>query len=156
MENIYNELFDSSHLVTDQIRGHLFTLVGPDGPVLAVVDTERRLQTTHPGKIGFLLGENARVLKEMCSRLDDGEDPLIIKVKGGCVAATQLATERVHCGYLLIFLEGYTPETVGANMHLVELILAQAQLVCDLVEKNNQLHRLRLVHLSRTSEVLSR
>lgn len=156
METIYKELFDSSHLLTEQIRGHLFSLVGPDGPVLVVVDTERRLQTTHPSKVGFLLGENARALDEMCSRLDDGEDPLVIKVKGGCVAATQLATERVHCGYLLIFLEGYTPETVSANMHLVELILTQAELICELVEKNNQLHRLRLVHLSRTSEVLSR
>ena len=155
MEDIYKELFDSSPLLTEQIRGHLFNLVGLDGPVLVVVDTERRPQTSHPGRVGFLLGDNARLIEEMCSRLDDGEDPLVVRVKGGCVAAAQLATERVHCGYLLVFLEGYAPETVGANMRLVELILAQAQLVCELVEKNNQLHRLRLVHLSRTSEVLS-
>ena len=156
MENIYKELFDSSHLLTEQVRGHLFNLVGSEGPALVVVDPDRRIQASHPGKIGFLLGENQKLVGEICGRLDDGEDPLVLKIKGGCVAACQLATERVHCGYLLVVLEGYTPETVGANMRLVELILSQAQLVCELVEKNNQLHQLRLVHLSRTSEVLTR
>lgn len=156
MEAIYKGLFDSSELLIDQIRGQLFSLVGSEGPALVVVDTDRRLKTSHPGRMGFLLGDNERLLDEMCSRLDDGEDPLVIKVKGGCLAACQLATERTHCGYLLVFLEDYTPETAGANMRLIELILSQAQLICELVEKNNQLHHLRLVHLSRTSEVLTR
>lgn len=149
-------MFDSSNLLTEQIRGYLFNLVGTEGPVLVVVDTDRRVQASHPGKVGFLLADNQRLLDEICGRLDDGEDPLVLKVKGGCVAACQLGTERVHCGYFLVLLEGYTPETVGANMRLVEMILSQAQLVCELVEKNNQLHQLRLVHLSRTSEVLTR
>jgi hypothetical protein len=156
MESIYKDMFGSSHLLAEQIRGHLFNLIGPEGLMLVIIDTDRRLQSSHPGRVGFLLGENERLVEEICNRLDDGEDPLVIKVKGGCVAACQLGTERVHCGYLLVYLEGYAPETVGANMSLVEMILAQAQLVCELVEKNNQLHHLKLLHLSRTSEVLTR
>lgn len=156
MESIYKEMFGTSELPAEQIRGHLFNLVGPEGPTLVVIDTERRFQASHPGRAGFLSGKNERLVEEICSRLDDGEDPLLIKVEGGCAAACQLTTERVHCGYLLVYLEGYAPETAGANMPLVELILSQAQLVCELVEKNNQLHHLRLLHLSRTSDVLSR
>ena len=154
MEEIYKDMFDSSHLLAGQIRGHLFDLVGPEGPALILIDTDRRFQASHPGRIGFLLGDNRRLIEEMCTRLDDGEDPLVIQVKGGCAAACQLATERLHCGYLIVFFEGYTPETVGANMAMVELILAQAQLVCELLEKNNQLHHLKLLHMSRTSNVL--
>lgn len=154
MENLYKDLFDVSGLLTEQVGRHLLDLAGPDGPVLVVVGPNRRIQTSHPGRVGFLLGENERLVGDLCARLDDGEDPLVVKVKGGCVAACQLAAERVHCGYLLIYLEGYTLETVGANMRLVELIVAQAGLVCELVEKNNQLHQSKLVHLSRTSELL--
>ena len=156
MDTIYKEMFDSAHLLCEQIRRHLFKLVGPEGPALVVLDTERRLQTSHPGRIGFLLGDNERLVEQMCARLDDGEDPLVIPVNGGCAAACQLATERVHCGYLIVLFEGYDAETLSANMAMVELILAQAQLICELLDKNNQLHHLRLLDLSRSSEVLTR
>lgn len=154
MENLYKEMFEAPRMLTEQVRSHLFNLSESDGPTLVVVDTERRFRASRPGCVGFLLSDDQRLLKGICQRLDDGEDPLITPVKGGCVAACQLATERAHCGYLLIFLEGYTPQTIQANMQLVEMIFAQAELICELVEKNNQLHQLRLVHLSRTSPVL--
>lgn len=154
MEDLYRDLFDISGLLTEQVSQQLLNLAGPDGPVLVVVGPNRRIRTSHPGRIGFLLGENQKLVEQICSRLDDGEDPLVVKVEGGCLAACQLMTERTHCGYLLIFLEGYTPQTVGTNMQMIELIVAQAGLICELVEKNNQLHQSKLVHLSRTSELL--
>jgi hypothetical protein len=154
MENLYKDLFDSSGLLSEQVGQKLLNLAGPDGPVVVFVSPNRGVQTSHPGRIGFLMSENSRLVGQLCSRLDDGEDPLVIKVEGGCVAACQLMTERTHCGYLMIFLEGYTLETIGANMRMIEMIVAQAGLICELVEKNNQLHQSRLVHLSRTSELL--
>lgn len=156
MENLYKDMFDSSDLLIEQVRGHLFGLLGSEGPTLAVVGMNRSLKTNHPGRVGILLADEGRLVESLCNRLSDGEDPLVVKIKEGCVAACCLGTERSLCGYLMIVLEGYTPETAGANMPLIELIIAQAQLVCELVEKNNQLHQSRLVHLSRTSEVLTR
>lgn len=156
MDTIYKDMFDSAHLLCEQIRRQLFKLVGPEGPALVVLDAERRFQTSHPGRVGWLLGDNERLAEQMCARLDDGEDPLVIQVKGGCAAACQLATERVHCGYLIVFFEGYDAETLSANMTMVELILAQAQLICELLDKNNQLHHHKLLDLSRSSEVLAR
>jgi len=154
MENLYKDLFDVSGLLAEQVGRYLLEMVGPEGPALVVVTPNRRVQTRHPGRVGVLLSENERLVGDLCARLDDGEDPLVVKVEGGCIAACQLASERAHCGYLLIFLEGYTLETAGANMRLVELIVAQAGLICELVEKNNHLHQLKLVHLSRTSQIL--
>lgn len=156
MESLYKDIFDSPDLLLDQVRGHLFSLLGSEGPTLAVVGMDRQLKTNHPGRIGILMADEGRLVTSLCNRLDDGEDPLVIKVKNGCIAACSLTTEHAQCGYLMIALEGYTPETAGANMPLIEMMLAQAQLTCELVEKNNQLHQSRLVHLSRTSEVLTR
>ncbi len=153
MEHLYKDILDSPDLLIEQVRGHLFAAVGPDGPPLVVADLDRQWKTSHPGRAGYWLDPNKRLIERVCDRLDDGDDPLIMKVQGGCVAACQLATERVHCGYLLVFLEGYAPETAEANMQLFELIFAQAEAACELIEKNNQLHHLKLVHLSREAKM---
>jgi hypothetical protein len=39
-------------------------------------------------------------------------------------------------------------------MDLFELLLGQTQLICQLIEKNNQLHHLQLTGMSRNSAVL--
>jgi hypothetical protein len=51
-------------------------------------------------------------------------------------------------------LPGYRSETVQANMDLFELLLAQVQLICQLIEKNNQLHHQQLSGLSQNSTLL--
>ena len=154
MDTIYKEMFDSAHLLCEQIRG-IYSAgragragAGRAGYGAAVAD--------QPSGTGRILLVTTSGWSNRCSRLDDGEDPLVIPVNGGCAAACQLATERVHCGYLIVLFEGYDAETLSANMAMVELILAQAQLICELLDKNNQLHHLRLLDLSRSSEVLTR
>ncbi len=156
MERLYKDIFDASDLLIEQVRGHLFGLLGPEGPTLAIAGKDRQLKTNHPSRAGLLMADEGRLLVSLCDRIDDGEDPLVVKVKGGCIAVCGLGTERDQCGYLMVVLEGYTPDTAGANMPLIEMMFAQAQLVCELVEKNNQLHHSRLVQLSRTSDVLTR
>ncbi len=152
MEALYRDILGSSDLLIDQVRGQLFGRLEPDGPVLIVADAQRQCKASHPGRAGVLLSNTARWIDPICDRLDDGEDPLLVPVNGGCIAACQLATERTHCGYLLVYLEGYTPQTAEVNRPLFELIFAQAEATCELIEKNNQLHHLRLVHLSRDSQ----
>ena len=77
------------------------------------------------------------------------------KVAGGCVLGTQLASERTDIGHLLIFLQGYTADFVHANMDMFELLMDQAQLICQLLEKNNQLHHSQLAALSKSSPRLN-
>jgi hypothetical protein len=149
MEHLLQDILESPGLLIDQIRGHVFRAVSPDGPTLIIADRQRRWKTSHPGRAGLWAGPNAQLIEQVCDRLDDGEDPLMIEVKGGCLAACQLATSRVHCGYLLVYLQGYAAETAQANLPLFELIFAQAAAACELIEKNNQMHHLKLLHLSR-------
>lgn len=154
MEDIYKSLLSDSELLAKQVSGRLFELSVPEGPVMIYVNEKREFQTTDAMRAGFLHEQPER-LAEICDRIDDGDDPCLCALDEGCVVGTQLATERTHCGYFLLFLPGYTSQTVQVNLDVFELVLAQAQLVCELIDKNNQLHHLQLSHLSKTSKLLS-
>lgn len=154
METIYKSLFSGHTLLSEQFVRHLSELSSPDGPVLLYVNAQRQVQSPEAGRAGFLQSEPER-LEAICERIDDGDDPCVCAVDGGCVVGTQLVTERANCGYFLLYLAGYTVQTVQANLDIFELVLDQAQVTCQLFEKNNQLHHLQLTHLSKHSKVLS-
>jgi len=154
MDALYKSLISGNDLLGQQLAGQLFEMSQPDGPVMIYVSDERRYLSSDTVRAGFLDDEPTR-LEAVCGQIDDGDDPCLCMLDQGCIVGTQLSTERAHCGYFLLFLPGYTSQTAQANMDILELVLAQAQLVCELVEKNNQLHHLQLAHLSKTSKVLS-
>ena len=154
MKDIYKSLFSSNALLSEQFVRQIFELSNPDGAVLIYVSENYDYQTNYPNRAAFL-HEEPECLSSICNQIDDGDDPCVCVVDGGCVVGTQLSTEKVNCGYFLMFLSGYTNQTVQANMDVIELVLAQAQLICQFIEKNNALHHLQLEHLSKTSKVLS-
>lgn len=154
MEALYQSLFSGNDLLSEQFVRQMFELSVSDGPVMIVANEKCGYRASEPERAAFLNDESGR-LAAICGQIDDGDDPCLCVLDEGCVVGTQLATERAHCGYFLLFLPGYTSQTVQANMDVFELVLAQAQLVCQLLEKNNQLHHLQLAHLSKTSKVLS-
>lgn len=154
MEELYKSLLSGAEMLAEQLKGHLFEMTELEGPVLILVDERGQWCANHPSRTSFL-DEHPELLQAMCGQMDDGCDPCVYDVDGGCLVGTQLATEATPCGYFLIFLPGYRGQTVQANMDLFELLLAQTQLICQLIEKNNQLHHLQLTGMSRTSAVLS-
>jgi hypothetical protein len=154
MEDLYHSLFSSSTLLSEQFMDQMSELTWPGGPVLVYVDPQRHFYANNPNKVAFLDDED-NPLDRICSQIDDGCEPCIASVTGGTVVGTQLDTEKGHHGYFLIYLVGYAAETVHANMDAFELMLAQSQLIFQLIEKNNQLHTSTLSHLSKTSTVLS-
>lgn len=132
-------IFNVPAMLIEQLRCHLFNLFGPENLTLAIVDAERQLKTNHPSRIGPLMENNSRLLNQLCDRLDDGEEPLIAKIPGGCAAGCTLIADCGFLGYLIVVLEHYTPETAGANLALIEMVFAQSQLICDLLERQNRL-----------------
>lgn len=153
MEELYKSLLSGVDTLTEQFKGHLFDMTELEGPVLMLVNKRGELCANHPSRVAFL-SEDADTLSVICRQIDDGYDPCVYAIEGGCVVGTQLATERTDCGRFLIFLPGYRSETVQANMDLFELLLAQMQLICQLLEKNNRLHHHQLSGLSENSSVL--
>ena len=154
MDALYKSLFSGNEMLSEQLVRQLFELSVPDGPVMIYANDKREHQATDSVRAGFLHEEPER-LGAICDQIDDGDGPCLCVLEGGCVVGTQLATERTHCGYFLLYLPEYAGQTAQANMDILELVLGQAQLVCELIEKNNQLHHLQLAHLSKTSKVLS-
>ena len=153
MEELYKSLLSGVDTLTEQFKSHLFGMTELEGPVLMLVNDQGELCANHPNRVAFL-SEEPNVLSVICRQIDDGYDPCVYAVESGCVIGTQLATETTDCGRFLIFLPGYRSETVQANMDLFELLLAQVQLICQLIEKNNQLHHQQLSGLSQNSAVL--
>ena len=154
MEEIYKSLFSGKGLLSEQFVRQVFDLSVPEGPVMIYVNQSWNYQTNDPARARFLQDQPEQ-LPAICKQIDDGDDPCVCVLDSGCVVGTQLVTERDHCGYFLLFLPDYTSQTVQMNMDLFELVLGQAQLVCQLIEKNNQLHHLRLADLSKRSKVLA-
>lgn len=153
MEDLYKSLFSNPQMPIEQFKREVFTLTEPEGPVLIFVDNRYQACANHPGRAAFL-HDTPEILKTLCNQIDDGCDPCVFPIQGGCIVGTQLTTEQSHCGYFLVFLPGYTSQTLQSNLDLAELLLAQAQLIFQLIEKNNQLHCLQLSHLSRSSQRL--
>jgi hypothetical protein len=59
-----------------------------------------------------------------------------------------LATEQTNCGYVIIALPQYSPESTLINIDLIEILLNQTGLIAKLIEKNNLLHELQMKQFS--------
>ena len=85
-------------------------------------------------------------MKEMCEKIDDGSEPIVTQKNDCSFIATQLATERTNCGYIIVILPKHSPESMLANVDLLEIILGQVNLIAKLIEKNNLLYELQMKH----------
>lgn len=148
MEALYESLFASNHLLRDQFVRWVKPDLADSSHSLLLISPEREVWSSEEGLCEELFPER-QVLDSICDRIDDGADPVLTAHGGHCVAACELYTEKQSAGYLLLVLRGYTLETAGVNMDLIELLFSQFRLVCSLLEKNNQFHQLRLTRLSK-------
>lgn len=155
MESIYESLFSSGRIFSEQVARVLLPEAPEGGPLLILIGPDHTLWCSDEGRLDALYPDR-EVLYSYCGRMEDGQDPVATALKEGCLVGTELYTEKINAGYLFVYLPGYTQATVSTNMDLIELLFCQMRLVCTMVEKNNQLHHLQLNHLSRTSAVLSK
>lgn len=153
MEDLYRSLISDTALMSRQFTGAMFDLANPEGLVLIYVSPDYTVTCSHPTRAGFL-HSTPDITRKLCGRIDDGDDPCVSDVEDGCIIGTQLQAEQGHAGYFLAFMPGYSSQTVQMNMDFAELILSQAQLIYRLIEKNNKLHHLQLVNLTKRSAVL--
>ena len=94
-------------------------------------------------------------IQDICGKVDDGAEPIITQSENCSIVATQLATNKTNCGYVLLFLPKYNPESTLANADLLEMLLNQMNLIAKLVEKNCQLYELKTKYMPGTSAYMS-
>lgn len=91
-------------------------------------------------------------MRELSAKIDDGTEPVVTSANDCSVVATQLATERTNCGYVIIALPQYSPESTLINIDLIEILLNQIGLIAKLIEKNNLLYELQMKQFSEYSQ----
>ena len=131
-------------VLNEQIARQVFDILPEDGPLVVIVSRTLRGEslsywpsdTTRFTNLGFTDG----FLKDLCAKLDDGDEPIITQINDFSIVGTALVTERTNCGYIIMALPHYSPESTLANLGLIEILLSQVGLIAHLIEQNNLLY----------------
>ena len=149
--NMYDSLFSPSCVLNEQIARQIFDILPEQGPVIVIMDRDRNCWPSNSEKFSEL-NISEPFLRELCAKIDDGAEPIITQANDCSIVATQLATEQTNCGYVIIALPQYSPESTLINIDLIEMLLNQIGLIAKLIEKNNLLYELQMKHFSEYSQ----
>lgn len=143
--NLYESLSCPSFILNEQIVRQLFEVLPEQGPILVIIDRNGHTWPCDSEKYATL-NINEHFLKELCSKIDDGDEPIVTQLNDCSIVASQLATERHNCGYVIIALPQFSPESTLKNIGLIEMLLSQLNLIANLIEKNNLLYEVQMKH----------
>ena len=148
---VYESVLSPSCVLNEQLARQIFDVLPEHGPIVIFLDRDSNCWPSNSEEF-LKLEISESFIKELCSRIDDGVEPVITQVCDTCIAAAQLATEHTNCGYVIIALPRYTSESALVNIGLIETLLNQVTLIVKLVEKN----RLLCEHQVRQSNIYDR
>lgn len=144
---IYEPLFSQSCVLNEQIARQLFDILPERGPIVVIMDRDGNYWPSDSEKFSSLnIGEP--FLRELCTKVDDGTEPVVTQANDCSIIATQLTTEQTNCGYVIIVMPKASPESTMVNIDLLEILLNQVGLIAKLIEKNNILYELQMKHHS--------
>jgi hypothetical protein len=154
--NMYDSLFSPSSVLNEQLARQVFEILPDRGPIMVIIDKDGHFwPSDSEGFTKLNIGEP--FLKELCTRIDDGAEPVVTQTDDCSVIAAQLATEKTNCGYAVIALPQCNIESALVNIDLIEILLNQVGLIAKLIEKNNLLyeHQMKQFNLYGRSEMTS-
>ena len=137
--DIYNSMFSQAFVINEQIARQIFETIPENGPVVVIIDPQGNCWPSDSEKF-HELNIHEYFLKELCVKIDDGVEPIVTEENGCGLVAAQLATEQQNCGYVIIALPEYSPESLLINIDLIEMLLNQFSLIAKLIEKNNHFY----------------
>lgn len=148
--NMYDSLFSASFVLNEQVARQIFEILPEQGPIMVIMDRDGHIwPSDSEGFSGLNIEES--FLRELCTKIDDGAEPVVTQVADFSLIASQLATEQTNCGYVVIALPQYSPESTLINIDLIEILLNQIGLIAKLIEKNNQLYELQMKYFNEFS-----
>jgi len=140
--NVYDSLSSPEGVLNEQIARQMFEVLPEKGPIMAIMNREGSLWPSDSEGLCRLKISEA-FLKELCAKIDDGDEPVITQSDECSIVAAQLATERTDCGYVIVALPQSSPESTLINTDLIEIMLNQVGLIAKLIEKNNRLYEVQ-------------
>jgi hypothetical protein len=143
--NIYESLSSPGFMLNEQIARQVFEILPEGGPLVMIMDTEGNSWPSNSDDFAkWNISES--FLKRICAKIDDGAEPVVAQTDDCSVVGAQLATDRSNCGYAIIALPQYSPESTLANIDLIEMLLNQLGLIAALIEKNNLCFEVQMKH----------
>jgi hypothetical protein len=139
--NMFDSLFSPGHALNEKIARQVFDILPEQGPLMVILDLQGHCWPSNSHEFSSL-NINKSYLKELTAKIDDGAEPVITQINDCSIVATQLATPKTNCGYILFIFSKNTPEAAMVNMDLIEILLNQTNLVAKLIEQNSQLYEL--------------
>lgn len=139
------ESLSPKFVLNEQIARQVFEILPEHGPIMLILDREGNSWPSNTDEF-TKLNISETFLKELCANIDDGAEPVITQVNDSSIIATQLATEHTKCGYVIIALPQYSPESTLINIDLIEFLLNQLGLIARLIEKGNRLYEIQMKH----------
>lgn len=145
--NMYEALVSPSCILNEQIARQIFDILPENGPIMVIIGKNGNCWPSDSERFSKL-NINEAFLRDLCAKIDDGIEPIVSQADDCGIIGTQLATERTNCGYVIIALPQYSPESTLINIDLIEILLNQVSLIAKLIEKNNLLYELQMKHHS--------
>jgi len=143
--NLHESLSSPSFMLNEQIARQVFEVLPEEGLILLIMDRDGHSWPSDSEEFAKLnIGEP--FFKELCAKIDDGAEPVVTQMNDCSIVAAQLATEQSNCGYVIIALPKYGPESTLINIDLIEILLSQLSLIAKLIEKNNLLYEAQMRH----------
>jgi hypothetical protein len=143
--NLNESLTSEFFMLNEQVARQVFESLPEQGPILLIMDREGRSWPSDSERYAKL-DIHEHFLKELCAKIDDGAEPVVTQINDCSIVAAQLATERSNCGYVIVALPQYSPESALINIDIIEILLNQLNLIVKLIEKNNLLYEVQMKH----------
>jgi len=143
--DMYDAVLSRSRLLNEQVASQVFETLPEEGPIVVIMDKNGTCWPSDSEEFAKLRMSEP-FLKELCAKVDDGAEPVVTQAHEASIVVSQLATDRTDCGYVLIALPRYSPESTLVNIDLIEALLNQISLVAKLLEKNTFLYELQMKH----------
>jgi hypothetical protein len=141
--NLYESLSSPSFMLNEQIARQVFDVLPEGGPQVLIMDRRGNSWPSNSEEFAKL-NISEPFLKELCAKIDDGAEPVVTQSGDCSVIAAELATDRANCGYVIVVLANYSPESTLVNINLIETLLNQFSLIARLIEKNNLLYEVQM------------
>ena len=143
--DLCNTKASDTHDLTEQIAREVFDVLPDRGPMLVIMDRDGECWFSHPEEFASL-GVADTLLQDLRAKVDDGAEPVITQVGETSVTMAQLATDQTQCGYVVVVLPQYSPESALTHIDLVETLINEVTLIGRLVEKTAILARGHVNH----------
>jgi hypothetical protein len=138
-------IINPASVLSEQVARQIFETLPENGLVMVILDKDNNCWPSDSEAFAKLHLDES-FLKQIRQKIDDGHEPVVTQLDQCSIVSAQLATSKTNCGYIIIALPQYNPESTLVNIDLIEILLNQVNLIAKLLEKNTLLYELLLRH----------